>query len=112
MNKVVLELAINICRRTSLIAVGIACIFLVALIFAVSALINPDRYRPGVISYLQGKTGRQVEIGRLERKQISGPSPLRETSKQKSWLRYFSGWPLDRAYQETSSSGRGANCNS
>src|SRR5258707_15826104 len=52
-------------RKTVLIAVGIAAIALVALIFVVPALINVDRYRPQVISYLQEKTGKQVEIGRL-----------------------------------------------
>jgi len=48
-----------------LIAGGIAAILLLALIFIVPALINVDRYRPRVISYLQQKTGKQVEIGRL-----------------------------------------------
>jgi uncharacterized protein involved in outer membrane biogenesis len=52
-------------RRTGLIVVGIVAILLLALIFVVPALINVDRYRPEVISYLQEKTGKQVEIGRL-----------------------------------------------
>src|ERR1700758_1240114 len=52
-------------RRTTLIVLGIAAILLLALIFAVPALINVDRYRAQVISYLQEKTGKQVEIGRL-----------------------------------------------
>ena len=52
-------------RRTGLIVVGIAALFLLALIFVGPALINVDRYRPQVISYLQEKTGKQVEIGRL-----------------------------------------------
>lgn len=52
-------------RRTGLIVVGIVAILVVALIFVVPALINMDRYRPEVISYLQEKTGQQVEIGRL-----------------------------------------------
>ena len=52
-------------RGTALIVVGIAAVFLLALIFVVPALINADRYRPQVISYLQEKTGKQVEIGRL-----------------------------------------------
>jgi len=52
-------------RRTGLIAFGIAAAFLLALIFMVPALIKVDRYRPQVISYLQEKTGKQVEIGRL-----------------------------------------------
>ena len=52
-------------RRTSLIVVGIATILLLAFFFVVPALIRVDRYRPQVISYLQEKTGKQVEIGRL-----------------------------------------------
>jgi uncharacterized protein involved in outer membrane biogenesis len=53
-------------RRTpGLIAVGIAAIFLGALILLVPALLSLDRYRPQVISYLQEKTGKQVEVGRL-----------------------------------------------
>src|ERR1700752_4302076 len=52
-------------RRTTLIVVGIAAILMLALIFVVPALINVDRYRPQVISYLQEKAGMQVEIGRL-----------------------------------------------
>jgi uncharacterized protein involved in outer membrane biogenesis len=52
-------------RGTGLIVIGIAALFLFALIFVGPALINVDRYRPQVISYLQEKTGKQVEIGRL-----------------------------------------------
>jgi uncharacterized protein involved in outer membrane biogenesis len=52
-------------RGITLIVVGIAAILLLALMFVVPALINVDRYRSQVISYLQEKTGKQVEIGRL-----------------------------------------------
>jgi len=52
-------------RRSALILIGIAALLLLALIFVVPALIRVDRYRPQVISYLQDKTGKQVEIGRL-----------------------------------------------
>ena len=52
-------------RKTGLIVVGIAALLLLALIFAVPALIKVDRYRPQLISFLQEKTGKQVEIGRL-----------------------------------------------
>jgi uncharacterized protein involved in outer membrane biogenesis len=52
-------------RRTGLIALGIAAALLLAVIFIVPALIRVDRYRPPLISYLQEKTGKQVEIGRL-----------------------------------------------
>jgi uncharacterized protein involved in outer membrane biogenesis len=52
-------------RGTTLIVVGIGAILLLALIFVVPALVNVDRYRSQVISSLQEKTGKQVEIGRL-----------------------------------------------
>ncbi len=52
-------------RKTGLILVGIAAVLLVGLILALPALIRVDRYRPEVISYLQEKTGKKVEIGRL-----------------------------------------------
>ena len=53
-------------RKTTLIvAGGVVAILLLALILVVPAVINVDRYRPQLISYLQEKTGKQVEIGRL-----------------------------------------------
>jgi uncharacterized protein involved in outer membrane biogenesis len=52
-------------RKTVLIVVGIAALLFLALIFVGPALIKVDRYRPQVISFLQEKTGKQVEIGRL-----------------------------------------------
>src|SRR5579871_2858425 len=52
-------------RGTTPIVVAIVAIFLLALIFVVPALVNVDRYRSHVISYLQEKTGKQIEIGRL-----------------------------------------------
>jgi uncharacterized protein involved in outer membrane biogenesis len=64
-NDCILEAAMAMRRRTGLIVVGIAGVLLLALIFVGPALIKVDRYRPQVISYLQEKTGKQVEIGRL-----------------------------------------------
>ena len=52
-------------HRTAMIVVAIAALLFLALIFIGPALINVDRYRPQVISYLQEKTGMQFEIGRL-----------------------------------------------
>jgi len=49
-------------RNTVLIA---AVILLTALFFVIPALFNVDHYRGQVISYLQQKTGKQVEIARL-----------------------------------------------
>jgi len=52
-------------RRTGLILIGIACAVLIVLIVLVPTLLNADRYRTKVISYLEKKTGKKVEIGRL-----------------------------------------------
>ena len=52
-------------RRTGLTLVGIACALFVVLIFLLPLLLNADRYRTKVVSYLEGKTGKKVEIGRL-----------------------------------------------
>jgi uncharacterized protein involved in outer membrane biogenesis len=52
-------------RKTAFIVLSIAAALLLALVFVLPALINVDRYRPRVISYLQQKTGKQIEIGRL-----------------------------------------------
>ncbi len=51
-------------RNTALIVAGIL-LALAALLSVVPALINLDRYRGPIISYLQQKTGKQVELGRL-----------------------------------------------
>src|SRR3979411_1939696 len=61
----VARIATPVRHRTALIVGGIATILLLALIFVVPPLLNVDRYRPEVISYLQEKTGKQIEIGRL-----------------------------------------------
>ena len=53
-------------RRKTIIVVTVivaAAIIPVALLLSVMA--NPDRYRPQVISYLEGKTGKQIEVGHL-----------------------------------------------
>jgi uncharacterized protein involved in outer membrane biogenesis len=52
-------------KKTGLIVAGIAALFLLAIILIGPYLINMDRYRPRLISYLQEKTGKQVEIGRI-----------------------------------------------
>jgi uncharacterized protein involved in outer membrane biogenesis len=51
--------------KTDVIVVGITALFLFAIIFIGPYLLNVDRYRPRLISYLQEKTGKQVEIGRI-----------------------------------------------
>lgn len=50
-------------RRTTILVV--AAVLFVVFLFAVPPLINVDRYRGEIISYLQHKTGKQVEISHL-----------------------------------------------
>lgn len=52
-------------RRTTLIVAGITATLLLALTLVVPALINADRYRPQLVSYLEAKTGKKVEIAGL-----------------------------------------------
>ncbi len=51
--------------KTILIVLGIAAALLMAVVLIVSALLNSDRNRMKVIFYLQERTGKQVEIGKL-----------------------------------------------
>jgi uncharacterized protein involved in outer membrane biogenesis len=51
--------------KTALLAVGITTLLFLSLIVIGPSLVGVDRYRPQVISFLQEKTGKQVEIGRL-----------------------------------------------
>ena len=52
-------------RKTGLILAGIACALLVVVTFLMPILLNADRYRPEAISYLEEKTGKKVDMGRL-----------------------------------------------
>ncbi len=52
-------------RKSFLGWLGIALLFLIAFIFIFPTLFRVDRFRPRVISYLQERTGKQVEIGKL-----------------------------------------------
>ena len=51
--------------RMTLVVLGISATLLIAVILVIPALLKLDRYRPKVISYLQERTGKEVEIGRL-----------------------------------------------
>ena len=57
--------AVTMHRRTGLILAGITGTLLIASVFVVPVLLNADRYRPRVISYLEEGTGKKVEIGRV-----------------------------------------------
>ena len=52
-------------RKTIIIATLIAAAAVVAVALLLPVLANPDRYRPQVISYLEAKTGKQIEVGHI-----------------------------------------------
>jgi uncharacterized protein involved in outer membrane biogenesis len=52
-------------RRIAVWLIVITACLLAAVVFLAPVFFNPDRYRPKVISYLEEKTGKKVEIGRL-----------------------------------------------
>jgi uncharacterized protein involved in outer membrane biogenesis len=52
-------------RRNAVLIFVIIGAVLSALALAIPSLLNIDRYRPMVVSYLQEKLGKEVEIGRL-----------------------------------------------
>jgi uncharacterized protein involved in outer membrane biogenesis len=52
-------------RRTGLIAFGVMVAALAMLVLVGRAFVNVDSYRPRLISYVQEKTGKPTEIGRL-----------------------------------------------
>src|SRR6202011_4252552 len=52
-------------RKTGLIIIFIAGALVAALLAFAPAFFKIDRYRRQVVSYLQEKTGKQIEIGRL-----------------------------------------------
>src|ERR1700736_3191087 len=53
-------------RKTWFIALSVIAALLVVLVFLAPILLNADRYRPDLRSYLEKKTGKKVEIGRLK----------------------------------------------
>ena len=59
-------------RKRWLIFAAIACAFLVLLILFLPVLLNPDRFRPRLIAYLEEKTGKNVEIGHISARFFHG----------------------------------------
>jgi uncharacterized protein involved in outer membrane biogenesis len=53
---------------------GIICAFLILLVLFLPVLLNPDRYRPRMIAYLEEKTGKKVEIGHISVRFFPGVS--------------------------------------
>src|SRR5882757_9783190 len=51
--------------RTTLFVSGVAAIFLAALVLIALPVFVADRYRPKLISYLQERTGKPVEISHI-----------------------------------------------
>src|SRR5579884_4535285 len=52
-------------HKTTLVLASLLVTFLLVLIVLVRTFGNLDRYRPEVISYLEKKTGKQIEIGHI-----------------------------------------------
>ena len=52
-------------HKTKLILAAIVVALLIVSVLVVPAILNADRYRPRVISYLEERTGKRVEIGGL-----------------------------------------------
>jgi uncharacterized protein involved in outer membrane biogenesis len=52
-------------RKTIIVVTGIVAVAIIAVALLLSVLANPDRYRPEVISYLESKTGKQIEVGHI-----------------------------------------------
>ena len=52
-------------RKTIIVATVIAAATVGAAALLLPFLANPDRYRPQVISYLEAKTGKQIEVGHI-----------------------------------------------
>jgi hypothetical protein len=53
-------------RKLSLALLSVVAGFLVAAVFIAPRVVQIDRYRPEIISYIEQQTGRRVEIGRLQ----------------------------------------------
>ena len=51
-------------RKTIIVTVSVA-VAISAVVFLPTVLANPDRYRPEVISYLEAKTGKKIEVGHV-----------------------------------------------
>jgi len=52
-------------RKTIIVATVFVAVAVVAAALLLPVLANPDRYRPQVISYLEAKTGKQIEVGHI-----------------------------------------------
>jgi hypothetical protein len=59
------EAAMTIPHKTGLILAAIVVALLIVSVFVVPVVLNVDRYRPRVISYLEERSGKKVEIGGL-----------------------------------------------
>lgn len=53
-------------RKTVIVLLSIVAGIAIAAALLFTVLVNPDRYRPQVISFLESKTGKKIEIGRIE----------------------------------------------
>jgi len=52
-------------RKTIIFLTGVVAAAIISVALLLSVLVNPARYRPEVISYLEAKTGKEIEIGHI-----------------------------------------------
>ena len=52
-------------RSTTILVSGVAAIFFAAVVLVAVAVVEADHYRPKLVSFLQEKTGKPVEIGHI-----------------------------------------------
>ncbi|HET7441457.1 MAG TPA: AsmA-like C-terminal region-containing protein, partial [Terriglobales bacterium] len=52
-------------RKTIIVVTVVVAAAMISVAWLLSVLVNPDRYRPQVISYLEAKTGKQIEVGHI-----------------------------------------------
>ena len=52
-------------RKTIILLIGVVAAAIISVALLLSVLVNPARYRPEVISYLEAKTGKEIEIGHI-----------------------------------------------
>src|SRR5690349_15404805 len=51
--------------KTIIVLTGVVAAAIISVALLLTVLVNPDRYRSQVISYLEAKTGKQIEIGHI-----------------------------------------------
>src|SRR5947209_8974525 len=65
-------------RRRTIVRFSIIAAVVLTVGLLVSVLVDPDRYRPQVVSFLEARTGKQIEIGHIGVRWLSGSVQFRD----------------------------------